>query len=204
MASVRITQSLQSIIEERIYSKFNKLYENQRKPLSDTFGDRVYAYIFRKDLQHMNALPENYMNASKSFYVKIKDHQNNSIEREIELTQERRVPVKGGSYYSPFEMTHQAFYDELFEYVHSAKEIIDERDMVLDAYKNVVNNCTTLKKLLKMMPEIEMFIPKEVMQKHYKKETPRPRKQNIVEPEKTDENVRQALAKLKFNDSIGF
>jgi len=96
------------------------------------------------------------------------------------------------------KVDQSSLYDEYMLTEEKVKAVNAEKSNVEKLIKSGFNNATTLKKLLEMIPEIEMFIPESELRTHYEKVTPRGRTR--IERIKVEANQDQkiAMAKLKM------
>jgi len=198
MSSVRLTQDLQSRILRKAAAGFNTPLQAAQGTLSPTFGDRCYAYVLRKYLKLMEQLPKDFFEQETRSCFTLSNFEGKSEQVHLDFTVERPMPKRYTAYRDVMKVDQSSLYDEYMLTEEKVKAVNAEKSNVEKLIKSGFNNATTLKKLLEMIPEIEMFIPESELRTHYEKVTPRGRTR--IERIKVEANQDQkiAMAKLKM------
>ena len=150
----------------------------------------------------MKQLPEDFFNLSGREQFQIGNYANENIHIYLSFTTEKRIPAKYASYRDTMAFSNSALYDEIKLNQEAIQAIARERDGVKKLVITGINNATTLKRLLEMMPEIEMFIPEHAMQTHYAKTEPKIRKKSEKVNVEVGTDQKVAMAKVKMFGSI--
>ena len=198
MASVRLTQDLQSRIIRKAAAGFDTPIQAAQGTLSPTFGDRCHAYVLRKYLKIMEQLPKDFFEQETRSRFTLSNFEGKSEQVYLDFTVDRPIPKRYTTYRDDMKVDQSSLYDEYMLTEEKVKAVQAERSNVEQLIKSGFNNATTLKKLLEMIPEIEMFIPESELRTHYEKVTPKGR--THVERVKVEANQDQkvAMAKLKM------
>lgn len=200
MASVRITQT----IRDNIKAKVNKAFESQMnlatESLSQDFGDRVYAYCFRKELQNMQALPDSFFVQDDDLPVNFKHFDYPTITKSVSLTQKRILPFYTDGWRTSryTDCNNSRLYDELKLQQDKIEFVKNERSGVLNVVENATQSCSTLKRLLEAMPEIQSFIPEELMREHHRVPDPISRKKAEKHTINVSQENKIAIAKTRM------
>lgn len=200
MASVRITGELANGVESRINSEFFKQYEQIRSTLSETFGDRVYAYALRKELKFINALPDSFFKQASNYTALLQHFELPDLKTDLKLTTILSIPYNIANDYSTRMICDNSqLYVEFKTMNDKLIALSKEQNSVRSAIVDGIKSFSTLKKFLSIMPEAEMFIPENALRTHYETTPKKP-----VAPKLSNENKgltheqRVTLAKTKM------
>lgn len=196
MASVRLSQALKDSIIGNIKKSFDKPIKDARERLASDFSDRVYKFLYRHELKHMQELPEDFFEQVTNLRVDLKNYDGQSIDKTLEFITRKPKAYKHDSWRSRPIIQNAALYNEQKIVDDAVKLIRDERDSLVKTVKLSFNRISTLKRLLEMMPELEMFIPQPALTTHYAKSEPR--KHTKVEDISMTDEQRVAIAKIKM------
>ena len=175
MATVRLTREIRSSIENRINSKFHGQTDIMQNTLSKTFGDRAYAYALRKTRKDMDKLPANYFPQAKNIRTVLQHFELPDIEAVLQFTTPKSIPyTMYQDYRTSLICDNSQLYDE-YKIIHDKIQIVEAEQLnVRTAIINSLQNFTTLKKFLAVMPEAEMFIPDRYLTIHHKSNPKKP------------------------------
>jgi hypothetical protein len=200
MATVRMTQMLRDRIDSRIRTKFDDQETMLRETLSPTFGDRVYEYSLRKYIEAMKSLPESFFPRATMINTTLKHYELPNLLANLRLTTERAIPFTVNKVYSETLICeNSALYDEYNAMYQKVINVKKEQQNVRDAIRKALTQSSTLKRFLTIMPEAEMFVPSDELQKHYAaaaKPIPKP---IVKQPEGLSKEQRVTLAKIKMS-----
>lgn len=162
MATIKLTNSMRDMIENRLVKgKFEK-EEAQLKEKMRKIGDKFYKDLYTpSQLKLLASLPSTWCIERSEFYVHI-DGQGTS---RITLTKPMRLHIGGESAYRYHEANIYKIYEATHPLVEERRQARDEIDNLATARKElrmqvrgVLNSVTTLGKLVEVWPEIQSYI----------------------------------------------
>ena len=203
MATVRLTDKLKENIRRKVNAAFKPQHKEPEETLDIHFADRIYNYFFRKEIKIMDQLPDNYFATNSSFYIVLSSPMyDGTISTRCSSITQRKIPHCYINYNEGrFEIEHAAFYDELSKVREATKTIDTEQATVMGILNEGLDSCTTLKKFLQTMPEMEMFIPDDALRTHYERTEPRKRAAREEINIEVSDDAKLAMAKIKMSQS---
>lgn len=198
MASVRITKDLTQTILRKVNSAFDPQIDLASKTLAADFGDRVYKYVYRKHLVHMNTLPPDFFEQETDFRFTFKHFAKKDMKLAVDFTQAMRIPYNANKYSFNAICDNSKLYDEIEAQQIKLAAVRTERNSVRRTVEMALEKCTTLKKLLEVMPEVTSFIPEVNMREHHRIADPVKRTRKSTEVIKMSTEDRIAIAKTRM------
>lgn len=202
MATVRLSQELCLKILQNASDLFETRINNVKDSLAKDYGKRVYEHVLSEHIEHIRAVPQGYYPENDCMHVYINDNFPNVV---VHFLTDERVPKNmyedsWNNRRSIPVVQDLALKQEYLGYMRRVIAVNEEKDKFVDEVKGLIERCTTLRQALKVWPQIEKLIPKEVMDRHYTKTT---NKRAELEVEVSD-NLNQAILRNSvINSALG-